>query len=524
MRWTAVSLAIALVCATVNQAVAQKRVALVIGNDAYMSGARLDNPGRDARAIGATLQKLGFKLVEGRPLVDLDKATTDRMVERFGIMAQDADIALFYFSGHGMQIGGANYLVPIDLGSGSFTPATVDLRTLNADLVLAVLDKSRSRVKMMLLDACRTNPFLANKDQGGGLAQMKAPAATVIGFATQPNATAWQGPAGGLSPYANALATYMDVKGLELFAMLNEVGLAVMDATNNSQQPWISFSPIPRKIILNPIPTTPPLLGLAPPDTPVPSPGGASLDLIQRAYKQMDSEDYAGARATLTEAIKVDRTFAPAYSYRGFAWYLEGSTAKDPRNALVAYRQGLPDLDMAIRLDPSYAPVRRHRGNTSVAMYKARRALGQPTNDILDRAIDDLKVAVKLDPTSKTNANALGEAYLVKWHQRDAQVHIQVQVIEDLQLREQPDPRARNILGAPPNDKMPKGSQVAVIDTCRTWMGSGRGAQDADNIWCPVLYAGHRGWANAYYLADHGGRVACVIYPPAGGCASTGER
>jgi len=98
-------------------------------------------------------------------------------------------------------------------------------------------------------------------------------------------------------------------------------------------------------------------------------------------------------------------------------------------------------------------------------------------------------------------------------------------VIEDLQLREQPDPRARNILGAPPNDKMPKGSQVAVIDTCRTWMGSGRGAQDADNIWCPVLYEGHRGWANAYYLADdHGERVACVMYPAARGCASTAGR
>src|SRR5215831_5894444 len=130
----------------------------------------------------------------------------------------------------------------------------------------------------------------------------------------------------------------------------------------------------------------------------------------------------------------------------------------DPRKALVAYNEGFSDLDMAIRLDPSYAPARRHRGNMIVATYKARRALGQPTNDIIDRAIDDLKDAVELDPTSKTNANALGEAYLVKWHQRDAQVHIQVQVIEDLQLREQPDPRARNILGAPPNDKMPKGS------------------------------------------------------------------
>jgi len=235
---------------------------------------------------------------------------------------------------------------------------------------------------------------------------------------------------------------------------------------------------------------------------------------------------------------------------------------------------------MAIRLDQSYAPVRRHRGNTIVATYKALRALRRPTNDILDRAIDDLEDAVKLDPTSKANANALGEAYLIKgsyslaiesfkkaierdpkdaapysglcvahrmlghWGEarrnaqlaadRDSdfqsrqcltsQVHIQVQVIEDLQLREQPDPRARNILGAPPNDKMPKGSQVAVSDTCRTWMGSGRGAQDADNIWCPVVYEGHRGWANAYYLADHGERIACVMYPTARGCASTAGR
>src|SRR5262249_43075475 len=154
----------------------------------------------------------------------------------------------------------------------------------------------------------------------------------------------WQGPAGGLSPYANALATYMDVKGLELFAMLNEVGLAVMAATNDRQQPWISSSPIPRIILhpadeVPPIPTTPPLLRRTPPDPPVPPPvtRGASLDLIQRAYKQLDSNDYAGARATLTQAIKVDGTFAPAYSYRGFAWYLEGLAAKDQRNALAAY-------------------------------------------------------------------------------------------------------------------------------------------------------------------------------------------
>ena len=303
-----------------------------------------------------------------------------------------------------------------------------------------------------------------------------------------------------------------------------------MRETRNDQRPWVSYSAIQGPAYLNPpdvilaIPATPPELQGYERDPPTSPPTelrtSASLDFIQLASKQLDDDKYAAARATLTKGIEADPNSAVAYSYRGFAWYLEGLAAKDQRNALAAYREGFPDLDTAIRLDPSYAPVRRHRGNTIVATYKAPRALGQPTNDILDRAIDDLKDAVKLDPTSKTNASALAEAKLLRVSRGPSQV----QVIEDLQLRERPDPRARNILGAPPNDKMPKGSQVAVTDTCRPWMGSGRGAQDADNIWCPVLYEGHRGWANAYYLADQGERVACVMYRTARGCASTPGR
>ena len=104
MRWTALSLAIALVCATVNQAVAQKKVALVIGNNEYANEPPLQNPGRDARHIGAALRKLGFELVGNRAHIDLNKATTDRMLGAFETMAKDADIALFYFSGHGRQV------------------------------------------------------------------------------------------------------------------------------------------------------------------------------------------------------------------------------------------------------------------------------------------------------------------------------------------------------------------------------------------------------------------------------------
>jgi hypothetical protein len=93
-----------------------------------------------------------------------------------------------------------------------------------------------------------------------------------------------------------------------------------------------------------------------------------------------------------------------------------------------------------------------------------------------------------------------------------------VQVVQDLHLRTGPDPSAPDVLG-PPNDRMSKGSQVAIAGKCQPWMGSGRGAEDADNIWCQVSYGEHRGWANAYFLAaSDGRRLACVMYPTARGC------
>jgi tetratricopeptide (TPR) repeat protein len=417
MRWIAVSFVVSFLVASAGEAAAEKKVALVIGNDAYVSQARLDNPSNDARIIAAELKKIGFNLVGGGALVDLDKVATDRMVDAFGAMAQDADIALFYFSGHGMQIDGTNYLIPVDLGQ--FSRTNVGLRTLNADLVSKAM--SKARLKMLLLDACRTNPFHPDKDVvGGGLAQMQAPAGTIIGFATQPNTTATQGVPGGTSPYAAALALYLKQDGLELFAMLNEVGLKVMAATQNRQQPWISASPITGRVYLNPsIAATPPqprpIVGYAPEppsQSQVPVNTGASLGFIQSASLRLNSKDYAGARTILTKGIEVDRNSAVAFSYRGFAWYLDG-LARDPSASLEAYRMALPDLDRAIQLDPTYAPARRHRGNTVLAVHNALKALKKPTNDLINNAIDDLKAAVQLDST-KANNNALGEAYLIK--------------------------------------------------------------------------------------------------------------
>src|SRR5262249_38164422 len=188
------------------------RMALIIGNDAYAGGSRLATPARDAQVVGEALQKLGFQLIGGGPLINLDKATTVRMAEEFSRTAQSAEIALFYFSGYGFQLRGKNYLVPVDLTS--FSPATLDSRTVSADLVLAAMQNSKARTKIMLLDASRPNPSWMGTDQRRGLAQMKAPKGTVIGSATQPDTAASRDPLGGLSPYAKALHTYMSVKGL----------------------------------------------------------------------------------------------------------------------------------------------------------------------------------------------------------------------------------------------------------------------------------------------------------------------
>jgi tetratricopeptide (TPR) repeat protein len=237
-------LATLLVCAMAAPAVAEKKIALVIGNNAYKTQP-LNSPGPDAQLIAAKLQKIDFKLVGDGPQINLDKASTDRRLTEFASQAQDADIALFYFSGHGVQVDGENYLIPTDVDA--LSPANIDFQTLAAARVLAAMDRSNARLKIMLLDASRRNSFTRHKGADAGLAIMRAPQGTVIGFATQPNhpnTTAADGPPGSNSPYAKALETYLGVRGLSLFTMLNDVGLAVMDATNNAQQPWISASPI----------------------------------------------------------------------------------------------------------------------------------------------------------------------------------------------------------------------------------------------------------------------------------------
>jgi TPR repeat protein len=254
MRGTSLSLAAiglllcALAVAQVVPAVAQsagdeRRIALVVGNFEYGHVPRLANPGNDATLIATTLQQLGFTLVGGAAQENVDKTHFDKLVQDFGRAIQGADVALFYYAGHGMQVGGSNWLVPTD--ANPTRPQDLEFQMVNAELVLKQMNGAGTRLNLVVLDACRNNPFGALGDRAvqGGLAQMRAPEGTMISFATQPGNVAADG-TGANGPYATALAASMRKPGLDIFHVFNQVGLTVKRVTDGAQQPWESSSPI----------------------------------------------------------------------------------------------------------------------------------------------------------------------------------------------------------------------------------------------------------------------------------------
>jgi hypothetical protein len=245
-------------------AAAEKRIALVVGNSAYQTVTRLDNPRSDAILMADTLSRLGFALIGGRAQLDLDKAALDANVQNFGRQIQGADVALFFYAGHGVQVSGSNYLVPVN--ANPTREADVDFQMVDVNLVLRQMQGAGTRLNMVILDACRNNPFGVRglRAADGGLAQMRAPEGTLISYATQPGAVAQDG-SDGHSPYTRALAMTINQPGLDIFQTFNQVGLAVKRATGGAQQPWVSSSPIDGSFYFVPPAAAKPQVAAVPP-------------------------------------------------------------------------------------------------------------------------------------------------------------------------------------------------------------------------------------------------------------------
>ena len=242
MRFLFVFISAATFFFTGTAAFADKRVAFVVGNAAYKNVPALPNPAIDAQTMASTLRNVGFDVVEGINL------TRDRMSEKlldFGRKAEGADVAVFYYAGHGIAVNGTNYLLPVDADLKSEMDVKLGA-AINVDNTLEQTMQD-AKVKLVFLDACRDNPFAAKirsaKATRGvtvdsGLAAMTSGTGTLIAFATGPGQTALDGDKGANSPFTRALVANITRPGVEIQQAMTAVRAQVNEETNKNQLPW----------------------------------------------------------------------------------------------------------------------------------------------------------------------------------------------------------------------------------------------------------------------------------------------
>jgi hypothetical protein len=217
------------------------RIALVIGNAAYEHSPALANPRNDAQAVAAALRRVGFTRVELRQ--DLGRAAFLQALQAFAREARTAELALVFFAGHGLELAGRNFLIPTDARLA--TDDDVEFEAVPLDLVLHAVEGSR-RLRLVLLDACRDNPFVAKmavtagrgRSIGRGLARIEPPADTLVAYAAKDGQVAQDG-AGANSPYTTALLQQIETPGLEIQFLFRKVRDAVLAATGNQQEPYV---------------------------------------------------------------------------------------------------------------------------------------------------------------------------------------------------------------------------------------------------------------------------------------------
>ncbi len=224
----------------------QKKVALVIGNSHYAQAETLPNPVRDADAMVKALQQLGFKVL---PYLDVKRQDMRYALRAFKRELSPGAVAVFFYAGHGIQVGRENYLLPVDTDIAE--EYEVPDEGLSLSSVLRAIRAADTKLGIVMLDACRNNPFersirgaTRSTGEGQGLAAVDAVRGTLLSYATQPGNVAVDG-AGEHSPYTKALLRFMLDPGLTVQDMFNRVGLSVLEQTKYQQEPWLSVSPIP---------------------------------------------------------------------------------------------------------------------------------------------------------------------------------------------------------------------------------------------------------------------------------------
>ena len=230
----------------------ERRVAFVIGNSDYSSVPKLPNPRNDAEAVAKALKRSGFEVVTA---IDLDRAQLDAAFTKFVRSMNQADLSLFYYSGHGIEVGGDNRIIPVDAHLKSATDLEVE--TVSVETVMSYMQKN-SKVQLVYLDSCRNNPFpsqsfLVGPDKqtavaGVGLAPQISDLGSLVAFSTLPGEVAVDG-TGDKSPFTDAMVKQSFKLGVDVQTALTRVTQDVYAATNQQQKPW-SSSTLPDPVFL----------------------------------------------------------------------------------------------------------------------------------------------------------------------------------------------------------------------------------------------------------------------------------
>lgn len=418
------------VLAMIGAARAETRVALVIGNGAYQHTTALKNPANDAAQMSGALRKLGFNVVEGR---DLNRAAFEDKLRAFGKLLNGADVALFFYAGHGLQVGGENWLIPTDAKIAS--ELDLDLSAIRLATLLKTMERG-ARVRLVMLDACRDNPMATELSQGlgtrsggveRGLARVEAGVGTLIAYSSEPGAVAADG-RGENSPFAGALLQSIAQPGVEVRQMLSDVRAKVIAATNNAQTPWDHSSLTGDFYFVPGAPVRPqaPAIAKQPSgDTsasfyvsknPACEKGKNAVQeygdadelnrLANACLKSADAQvwgqflqawahsrsgDPAGAIAIMDKVLSGTHGFVDAYLARGLFYGENGQ----PELALQ-------DVERAVAVAPDHV----------MSLYT--RALLYVWDNQGDRALRDVDRALQLDPTEVTTKTAAWSIYSLR--------------------------------------------------------------------------------------------------------------
>jgi hypothetical protein len=312
------------------------RIALVLGNGKYRVGP-LKNPANDAHDMAQALKELGFDVIYGE---DLSQSAMKRSIKEFGDKLGTGAIGLFYYAGHGTQIDGRNYLIPVD---ATVTTASEFIRnSVEVNLVLAQMERARSRVNIIILDACRNNPFIGPRSTEAGLASVKGASGTLIAYATAPDSVAADGE-GRNGLYTSQLLNAMRTPGTRIEDVFKRVRINVEAKSNGRQIPWESTSLVQEFYFREPTPEQ---------NLPTALKSFTQVDrtdaletarAVLQAYRARDivalSEFCeAGNRRILMELVR-DGERHPRYRSIWVTWRWQRAQAWDGRMDEVRYRQ-----------------------------------------------------------------------------------------------------------------------------------------------------------------------------------------